>query len=227
VIGADETVYKVKGEKITVGFITNNKGDIIGIEILSSREGEEFTRWLKDYAEEQGAEVIITDDLDSYGVAADKIGLKQQLCLAHVRKNVSKRLKKIKGHDEEKKEIKEAVKKLDEEAKEKLNRIHKRYQKASPPKRRETQTDEYALRMLTLDILEKWERLTLFKKKKAKSDKIPSTNNKTEQAIGLGGKIRYKQMRGYKSKKSLILTTFLIAALSGTLAGVGFEQLLV
>ena len=49
---------------------------------------------------------------------------------------------------------------------------------------------------------------------------MPYTNTHSERALGLGGKIRYRLRRGYKSQRSLLLTTLLLAGLSGLLAAV-------
>ena len=54
---------------------------------------------------------------------------------------------------------------------------------------------------------------------------MPSTNNATENAIGRGGKIRAKRMRGFKRADTILPIMFLLASLSGVLAGVPFKSL--
>ena len=77
VIGADETIFKVAGEEITVGFVTDAQtGQIMGIEILAGRKGEDFVKWVSGYVSQYGVEVLVSDDLESYGVAAEELGLK-------------------------------------------------------------------------------------------------------------------------------------------------------
>ncbi len=50
VVGADETMFKVAGQEITVGFVTDAEtGEIIGIDILTGRKGEDFVNWLSRY----------------------------------------------------------------------------------------------------------------------------------------------------------------------------------
>ncbi len=56
----------------------------------------------------------------------------------------------------------------------------------------------YGMRMLTLRLWQRADELDLYKK--AGGD---GTNNTTGRLIGLCGKIRYKQMSGFKSKESL------------------------
>ena len=67
VIGADETEVKLQGKGVTVGFLTDAaSGQIVGIELLSSREGEQLGQWLAQAAQAFGAQVVVTDDLASY-----------------------------------------------------------------------------------------------------------------------------------------------------------------
>ena len=54
----------------------------------------------------------------------------------------------------------------------------------------------------------------------------PSTNNATENAIGRGGKIRAKRMRGFKRADTLLPIMFLLASLGGVLSGVPFQTLI-
>jgi transposase-like protein len=87
VLGADETVFKVRGKEVVVGFVVDAaSGKSLGFEVLFAGDGRAFREWLKPYAEEMGAEVLVSDDNDSYGVVAAELGLSQQLCIAHVRK---------------------------------------------------------------------------------------------------------------------------------------------
>jgi len=49
VLGADETQVKLQGNGVTVGFLTDpHTGEIVGMEILASREGEELARWRRE-----------------------------------------------------------------------------------------------------------------------------------------------------------------------------------
>jgi transposase-like protein len=238
VVGIDETQIKVSGQGVTVGFVTDPKtGELVGMRILASREGEELARWLSETAQELGCEVVVTDELESYKPAAEKAGTEQQLCLAHWRKAVARRLKKIEGYPKEKELIREALKQLDPPALRAIRWLHRHFAKAPPPRKGEHQSPAYAMRMLTLDCLENWNRLTCYQKKyKPLADNlgrrpkreyaVPSTNNACENAIGRGGKIRHKAMRGYKSLRSALLTSFFLASLAGVLAAVPYQSLL-
>lgn len=50
--------------------------------MLFEGDGQAFEEWLKPYAEELGAQVLVTDDNESYGVAADGLGLAHQFCVS-------------------------------------------------------------------------------------------------------------------------------------------------
>lgn len=92
VLGADETVFKLKGKEVVVGFVVDGvSGKTLGFEVLLEGDGRAFREWLEPYATEMGAQVIISDDNDSYGMAAAELGLSHQLCVAHVRASTSPR----------------------------------------------------------------------------------------------------------------------------------------
>jgi len=83
VLGADETEVKLSGNGVTLGFLTDpSTGEIVGLEILTSREGEELGRWIVEAAKRFGAKALVSDELESYKPAAEKAGLEHQLCLA-------------------------------------------------------------------------------------------------------------------------------------------------
>ena len=100
VLGADETQVKLSGNGVTVGFLCDPScGEIVGMEVPSSREREELARWIMEAAKHFGAK---SDELESYKPAAEQAGLEHQLCLAHWRKATAARLRKIKGYAREK-----------------------------------------------------------------------------------------------------------------------------
>lgn len=238
VLGADETQVMVSGEGVTLGFLTDpQSGDIVGMEILTSREAEELGRWLVEAAKQFGAKVLVSDELESYKPAAEKLGLQHQRCLSHWRKAVAIRLKKIKGYDKERPLIRNALKQLEEAGLEAIRWLHAQFRKARPPRKGEKQSSEYALRMLTLDIIENWHRLVCFQpphepmrdnlgRKVLRDYQVPSTNNATENAIGRAGKIRATRMRGFKRLDTVLPIIYLLASLGGVLAGVPFQSLL-
>jgi hypothetical protein len=83
VLGADETVYKVRGREVTVGVVVDaQSGRTLGFEVLFGGDGKTFKEWLEPYAKELGAEVLVSDDNDSYGVATAELGLCPTSCVS-------------------------------------------------------------------------------------------------------------------------------------------------
>ena len=89
VVGADETVVRLRGREIAVGVVVDAKtGETLGVDLLiDGRDAAAFERWLLPYVGELGAEVLVSDDLATYKPVAERLDLKHQVCLAHVRKN--------------------------------------------------------------------------------------------------------------------------------------------
>jgi transposase-like protein len=230
VLGADETVFKLKGKEIVVGFVVDGvSGKTLGFEVLFEGDGRAFREWLEPYAREMGAQVLISDDNDSYGVAAAELGLSHQLCVAHVRKYVAKRADSIFeqaekewGEEDEKLEklakdlevLKGLLEELSEERAHEIGRLHRGYLWAAPPRRKGQEAKEasaaYRMRMLTLELWNKWRKIRLHLARPELG--LDGTNNSTERGIGKS-KVRYKTMRGYKSmdgmKNGIALTQWL------------------
>lgn len=81
-----------------------------------------------------------------------------------------------------------------------LGRMHRRYLWARPPKAKEGASAGYRMRMLTLELWNKWGKLLSHLRKPALG--MDGTNNATERAIGKS-KVRYKTMRGHKSEEGM------------------------
>jgi len=101
----------------------------------------------------------------------------------------------------------------------------------------EPQSPAYALRLLTLDILENRNRLVRYQQTQERfrdklGRKVPrryqmlSTHNATENAIARSGKIPARRMRGFKRADTILPIMFLLASLGGVLAGVPFQSLI-
>ena len=232
ILGAEETLFKVRGQEVMVGFVLDaQSGKTLGFEVLFEGDGQAFKEWLEPYVEELGAEVLLTDDNDSYGVAASELGMSHQLCIAHVRKFVKRRSKSILeqaerewGEGEEaaekyKKKLEEDLKRLrglleelSEEGERQIGGMHREYLWAQPPARKEEKAScGYRMRMLTLELWQKWKKIRLHLRHPELG--LDGTNNASEQrAIGRS-KVRYKTMRGYKSdegmKNGIVLTQWL------------------
>jgi transposase-like protein len=220
VLGADETVFKVKGKEVVVGFVVDAQSEkTLGFEVLLEGDGRAFGEWVEPYARELGAEVLVTDDNDSYRIATAELGLSHQLCIAHVRKYVKRRSKSILEQSEREyreeeapgkklgeleadlSRVRELVDDLEEEGGARMGRLHRGYSWASPPERKgEKASAAYRMRMLTLELWNRWPKLLLHLRRPELG--MDGTNNASERSIGKS-KIRYKTMRGYKSEDGM------------------------
>lgn len=195
VLGADETVVKVRGKATFLGVVVDGQsGETIGVDILVERDSVGFLDWLRFYTDELGVEVLVTDDLLTYKPVSEELGLDHQVCLTHVRKWVAKRLRRIEGWEPEKASVKDVLRELPPDGGEQLLELERRV-RASPE-----------LRRLMVDLVQRWPSLVCYKRREG----VPSTNNRTEQAIGKS-KVRFKTVRGFKS-------------MAGMLAGVALTQ---
>jgi transposase-like protein len=220
VMGADETVFMVKGEEVVVGFAVDaQSGNTLGFEVLFEGDGKAFRRWLEPYVEELGVEVLVSDDNDSYSVAAAELSLSHQLCISHVRKYVAKRANSIYGQaekewgeqDEKLKKLEEdlqvlkgILKELPEEGARRIGRLDREYLWAAPPRRKGQEAKEvsaaYRMRMLTLKLWNDWNKTRLHLSRPELG--LDGTNNASERGIGRS-KVRYKTMKGYKSPEGM------------------------
>ena len=188
VMGADETVVKLRGEKVVVGVVTDAEtGQIVGMDVLVNRDTEGFVDWLSGYVSELGVEAVVTDDLSTYKPVVEHLGVDHQVCIAHVRKNVANRLKKVDGWEWYRSRIWELLTELPEGGGRELFDMERRVR------------SEPDLRRLVVELCEKWRSLVCHRRVSG----MPQTNNCTERAIGRS-KVRYKTVRGYKSEEGMM-----------------------
>jgi transposase-like protein len=211
VLGVDETVYRVRGQEVLVGFVVDaTRGETLTFTVLYGGDAASLLAWLAPYVEAMGAELLVTDGHAPYGVVASALGVGHQLCLAHVRKGVARQLRAITaqasdtGDDAAQRDqvrrtrttIRTLVRALPADGHVQLWALHQRYLAHAPPRPGEQASVGYRLRMLTLALLEQWPKLCLAKTRPELG--LDGTNNAAERAIGKS-KLRYKTMRGYKS----------------------------
>ena len=67
VVGADETMLKLNGEKVVAGFVVDaGSGGLAGIDLLMKQDSAGFVDWLSGYVQELGVKAIVSDDLSTY-----------------------------------------------------------------------------------------------------------------------------------------------------------------
>jgi transposase-like protein len=215
VLGADETLYRVRGREVLVGFVVDGQsGQTLGVQLLWQGDATAFRAWLAPYARALGVEVLVSDDAAAYGVAADELGLDHQLCLAHVRKAVTKRVRSIGVQAEREwddaaarqqlatdlERVRTLVAELPAAGADELGELQRRYQGYPQPQAGAQATAGYRVRLLTLELWDSWGKLRLFQLRPELG--MDGTNNASERAIGKS-KVRYRTMRGYKSLEGL------------------------
>ena len=235
-LGADLTSVKCKGEWLTLGVTTDAiAGTTLTIDILENGEANTLKDWVQEVAEAVHAEVLVSDDADDFKTAADENGLKHQVCKSHVVRNTeawhhAMAPELARDADGSLAEIgvapEEALADSDEllrlikerqptpEADAKLEEIHLRYaQAASPGKLKQgKETLAYRMRLFSLDRWKLWRRLTLYRGWRGPhGEHMDGTNNATERSIGWRVKERYRPMRGYKRRESVLNVSRLIA----------------
>ena len=188
VMGADETVVSVRGEKMVLGFVTDaESGRLLGMDVLVQRDSVGFVDWLSGYVSRFGVEAVVTDDLSTYKPAVEHLGVDHQVCIAHVRKWVWNRLREVEGWDWCKARIWKLLTELPLGGGRELLDMEPLVR--GQPK----------LRRLVVELCEKWRSLTCHQRVSG----MPQTNNCTERTIGRS-KIRYKTVRGYKSEEGMM-----------------------
>ena len=183
VMGAEESVVKVKGVKTVVVFVTDaQSGQIVGMDVLVEQDVEGFAEWLGGYVSELGVEGLVSDDLSTYKPVVERLGLEHQVCVAHVRKNVRRRLHEIEGWEWHKAQIWRLLMELDDAGGRELLLMER------------TVSEDDKMRRLVVELCSKWRSLVCHKRVSG----MPRTNNVTERVIGMS-KVRYRTVRGYKS----------------------------
>ena len=75
-MGADETVLKVRGRRMVVGFVTDaESGRLVGMDVLVQRDSDGFVKWLEGYVSRFGVESMVTDDLNTYKPVVGRLGV--------------------------------------------------------------------------------------------------------------------------------------------------------
>ncbi len=96
VLGVDGTGARIGGESSGIVLAVDmGTGQPVTMIELDERDPEAVLTWLAPLVEQLGVEVLVTDDLNSYGPIADSLGLDRHICLFHVKRWVGKALKNL------------------------------------------------------------------------------------------------------------------------------------
>jgi hypothetical protein len=233
VIGSDGTYVKVKGQEVGVQIVVDDAtGELLGLEIIVSESSEAVLEVVRAVAEQVAAEVLVSDDLDTYKGVANELGLEQQICRSHVKRNVDDLAqdlrKQLEAHEPlpegvdssperllaDLEDVRQLVRARPADGDERLAELYARYQAVPPPKAGQRHTVWWRFRMLITRLWERWLRLTVDQHR----GDLDGTNSSSERCIGWWLKEHYRVMRGYKRTES-IRNVFTLTARMGAHSG--------
>jgi len=223
VVGADTTHIKVKGKDVVVGIVVEaDNGMVIDIEVLEDETSQTIKSWLIPILKEVKAEVIVTDDADSFKEVADSLEIHHQVCLRHIRENITEFVEKMRvsnippppegvkvsreGFIEDLERLDEIVRVLPEDGEDILEEMYFRYCKAPSPSKGKKASPWYKMRNRILHLWQNWRRIVCHRTILG----VPQTNNVSERAIGWGIKERYRTTKGYKNPSCAVNVSYLI-----------------
>jgi transposase-like protein len=233
VIGSDGSYVSVKGQEVGVQIVVDDAtGELLGLEIIVSESTEAVLEVVRAVAEQVEAEVLVSDDLDSYKSVADALDLEHQICRSHVKRNVDRLADELRQQAEDGEPVPEGVDSSPEQlladlgllqwlvrarpadGEERLEALYDCYKEVPRPQAGQRHTVWYRLRMMITRLWDRWPRLTLDQRR----DDLDGTNNSSERCFGWWLKEHYRVMRGYKRTES-IRNVFTLTARMGAHSG--------
>lgn len=173
-------------------------GEPLALGYVNEHDPQAVRRWLAPLVQQHGITVIVTDDLSSYKIVAEKLQLGHQICQFHVRRWVGKALRELAKTVPQEwlwvlDEIHNLIDLLPPDGSQALYALWKKL-----PGRRslpsQVRFPMERLRDLLLRLSEDWSRYCTFQSEPL----VPWTNNASERSIGKM-KMRARTVRGYKS----------------------------
>ena len=199
VLGLDGVYPLGKGRKRPVLVAVDlGNGQPVAIGKVDESNPYAVRRWLEPLVKRLGVSVLVTDDLLSFRVVAEKLEVEHQVCQFHVRRWVGRALYELRETVPKEwlwvlDEVKTLLDELPPEGSTRLFELWKQI-----PERQVGQSGARSpllnLRHLLIRLSERWHKFRVFDWHKD----VPWTNNGTEQAIGRM-KMRSRTVRGYKS----------------------------
>jgi transposase-like protein len=199
ILGLDGAHVLGWGEKQAVLVAVDvGTGEPLAVGYVNEYDPQVVRRWLEPLVQRHGITVIVTDDLSSYKIVAEKLQLGHQICQFHVRRWVGKTLKELQETIPKEwlwvlEEIRQLLEVLPHDGSQTLHQLWKQL-----PGRRSARNQAHSaleqLRDLLLRLSSHWQSYCTFQSE----PQVPWTNNFTERAIGRM-KMRARTVRGYKS----------------------------
>jgi Transposase IS66 family len=231
-IAADVTSVKCAGRWLPLGLSVDPlSGIVLSLDRLPNEEAQTLQTWLAPVVAAVGAQLLVSDDADGFKTVADQLGLAQQICKSHVRRNTDalvENLTPLARRDVDGSlarlgvtaaqavadvlRLGELVRTRQPAQAAELAALHARYAAARPGRPGHAVSLAYRLRLLFLDRWNLWRRLTRYRTWRAPyGETLDGTNNACERAIGWWVKERYRTMRGYKRVRSAVNVSRLLA----------------
>ena len=224
VLGIDGTGQKIKrtgkGKRakgsVGVAFAVDAEHQtLLAVELVEEENERQVRRFVKRLCRDYGVECIITDEHTSYAKAmqARTITAQHRLCETHWKKSKQNRIRSLQSQAEDRgytrfvrdlKELRRLVRDGPDDAVERVQKIHLRYLDYASAPRGGHWTLGYHMRMLTLHLLDTWNRI---------GAETQPTNNTAERMIGLLLNIRSKTMRGFVKPDNILRFVHLAAHL--------------
>jgi transposase-like protein len=96
IIGADGTFLKLKGVQVGIEVVVDDAtGELLGLDITTSESAEEIEPFIREIAKQVEAEILVSDDFDTYKNIADNAELAHQICQSHSIRNIDKLVESI------------------------------------------------------------------------------------------------------------------------------------
>lgn len=247
VLGADTTFVTCNREKVTIAVgVDALSNQVLDIDLVDSESAESLQPFLKELQELFAVEVLLSDDQDSYKNIAAELGLSHGICRAHVNRNVAKLVGDLGEQALRRPDplpegltvtVDQFIDDLEyfqlivalrpEEGPGQLWRMFERYRFAPAPAPGERATMWYRFRLGLQRWWGNWSSLTLDRRwRGAGGVTLDGTNNATERAIGWWVKERYRTMRTYKRRESVVNVSNLISYLGANSGDVSLATLL-
>lgn len=247
VMGSDTTFVVCNTEQVTIAVgVDARAGDVLEIELVDAESIAALRPFIDHLMELFQVEVLLSDDQDTYKTIADDRAVKHSVCRAHVNRNVAKLVGQLGTQALERPDpipegldatVEQFIDDLEYyqlvvalrpyDGAEQLRQLYQRYLHAPPPREGEKATMWYRFRLAVLKWWENWPRLTLDHHwVSADGQVLDGTNNVTERAIGWWIKERYRTMRTYKRKQSVLNISNLITYLGAHSGEVDLADLL-
>jgi transposase-like protein len=174
-------------------------GDPVTLGYVDEKDPQAVKQFLEPLVQRLGISVIVTDDLFSFKVVADQLGLEHQVCQFHLRRWVGRTLHELKQTIPPEwlwviEETKILIKELPIQGDRRLLQLWRQIPETRQGRNGSELSPLDQLRFLLVRLAQNWARYRVFDWQ----PDVPWTNNPTEQVIGKM-KMRARTVRGYKT----------------------------